>query len=1217
MMNDDEANMDDEFDDEMEEMGFGPIDESDVPPENLFDPANMPDFDPDGSIFRGVQLIEASAGTGKTYNIASLVVKAVRENKPIEQILVVTFGEAATKELRDRIRTRLFEAMQKEMAKSDPSPVLRQRLEDAVRGFDEAAIYTIHSFCQRALQENAFESGVLFDFELAPDSQTLTLQAADDFWWRLTEEEGNAVVDVFLQLGLSPEKLVELADRVPRVDGDVKLVPRKSPAKAAQIRKRLRGYLEKAERAFAELAATWVAEEPKIRALDNDIIGWAAIRDMAEWLEGRSVFPRDQVLDVAAKLAVLDAPDFKRRGLTLFGLIVHYQQAYLKTIRSNIEQLRVAVLREWLEFRDVELDRRKRRANALFYDDLLYQLDSALKGPGGDTLAERIRTRYPLALIDEFQDTDITQFNIFESVYNSVEATSQGGEREQGDDAQETGCMFLIGDPKQSIYGFRRADIYSYLNAKKDAATNSTLRTNRRSEAAMVGGVNHLFTFRKNPFIEHGIPFIKVKAHDQVGRLQVGGKTPAALIIRTVERAELDADADKPISKNAFSAHVVEHTSLRIANLLNLGQAGVAVINPPVEASDQTPRKVRPSDVAVLVRSHRQARDMQVALSKLGVAAVLQSQGRIFKAPEAETMLQVLAAIERPFDVARMRTALLSPLFGLTMEDLADMEQNAKRFEAWLQVLQGYREMWSAQGFTTMFTRLLREQRVAPRVLATLRGERRMTNLQHLAELLGRQDAEQRGGPGSLVQWLADQIGQPDRQGEDDRELRLESDAHRVQIVTMHHAKGLEYGIVFVPFAWSVVPDNASNPIGFFFHDKRRHNQATWDLGTPERWRKRHWNRKLEEALAEEVRLLYVALTRAKHSCSVVWGPARYAERSSLCYLLHGRNFPLGTTSDAELKKALDELEKHAGGTIRHGPLRNNRAHHTPSEPEELGLRIAAASRTVGRPFRISSFSALKGDRPHHDFHLPEHDTQSPPPETPEEAGEEMPAFATFPGGTQTGNLVHGIFENIDFDEPAGHAEAIAGQIVKHGFEARDDAPDILAALVRDVLHTPILPDGFKMADLPSSRRLVEMEFFFPLDLATPQALQAFCSVELPRLALEGYMKGFIDLTFEHDGKFFVLDYKSNLLGDTLAHYNEEALAETMAESGYDLQYLIYTVALHRYLTSRLPDYHYETHFGGVLYLFVRAMPKRGVYFARPEKATVLELERVLCGGNA
>jgi len=1172
------------------------------------DPDRPTPFDPDQASFRGVQLIEASAGTGKTWNIAALVVRAIREGIPghpnitIDQILVVTFGEAATKELRDRIRTRLFEELQEE-----EDPDIRIRLEDAVRGFDEAAIFTIHSFCQRSLQDNAFESGVLFDFELVPDSRALTLEAADDFWWMMMQREGVDVVDMLLDLGVTPEKLVTLADRVPRVNGDVKLVPDAHPGWAQQIREHIQEYRETSQSYFHDILTTWKREEADIRASRTP---FPLQCDLADWIEGRRIFPSKRILDeIVVK---------KRTGFDLFELIRNFNQIYLQELKDAIYELRVVLLHEWLTFRDRELGRRKRRANALFFDDLLYQLDAALRGTGGRVLAQRIRAKYPLALIDEFQDTDLIQFSIFKRCYSGAVAPPEPAESEEGEgeeqpeESEDTGaCLFLIGDPKQSIYSFRRADIYSYLNAQKEAGQTNTLLNNFRSEPGMVEGVNGLFTFRNNPFLERGIPFHRITSKDKAGRLTVKGKSMTPLVFRTVDRTHVEANRNTGlIPKNNFGEYVRRHTARRIARLLKLGQSGEAMITESDEKTGEThSRAVVPGDVAILVRSHLQARQMQVELAEIGVASVLQSQGKVFDTPEAETMLQVLAAIDAPFHQGRLRTALLTPLFGLRMADLAKMEADPGTFEKWLQRMQDYRNLWAERGFTTMFTRLLREQKVAARVLGTHRGERRMTNFQHLAELLGQTDNERRGGPGGLVQWLADQAGI--NREEDERELRLESDARRVQIVTMHHAKGLEYRIVFVPYAWSILKANENDPVGFFFHDPGNNYAPTWDLGSPEDLRQRHLKRRREESLAEEVRLLYVALTRAKHSCSVVWGPANFADQSSLCYLLHGLGTQLGHTNDARIKADLERLADGSKGTIAVGPLRTTPVPYQAeiADTEELDHR--RSTRDPGLPYRISSFSALKGDRPHHDFHLPEHDDTFAV-----EAPADPPAgFFAFPGGTQTGNLVHGVFEHIDFTDPADHPTAIEEQLVQHGFDNMDGAPAVIAELVRDVLGTPLLEDGLKLSDVSNANRLVEMEFFFPLELVDPAALQKFCTVPIPKARTLGFMKGFIDLTFRHGGQFYILDYKSNHLGVTAEAYAPDILSEEMAQSGYDLQYLIYTVALHRYLKARVPDYDYDTHMGGVFYVFVRAMPQAGVFRARPDKQTVLELEAVLCGG--
>ena len=1125
-------------------------------------------FDPDEVPLCGVRLIEASAGTGKTYNICSLYLRAIREgNHGVEDILVVTFTEAATKELRDRVRARLVEALREE-----EDPEVRGRVEDAVRNFDEAAIFTIHAFCQRILKENAFESGVLFDVEMDPDAESLVGEAADDFWWGAMARAPQDFVEMVLDDRLTPEVLARIAKEVPRLRDEVTLLP------GGPVRD-LEDQIEQAEAyrtTYRERKAGLAERYGERREVFRGQI-WKSHRDdVEEWLLGGRLFCPEKL---AARLPRMEIP-----SRPFVGALRNLVEEYEEPLRDAFAELKRNLVRQWLVYRDESLRARKERANVQFYSDLLTNLRDALEnGLVGEWLARQIRGRFRLAFIDEFQDTDPVQYEIFRRVYT---------------EAPEAG-LFLIGDPKQSIYRFRLADIFTYLRAKEVAEECPPLLTNRRSHPVMVRAVNTLFGGVENPFRYEGIPFHPVESVDDKPTFRAGGRDFAGLHIRYLRRDSAGVEPDRIIGKGRAKPLVLEAVAEQIVRLLQMSRDGGCTIGD---------RPVVPADIAVLTRNNHEAQEMQAVLAQRNVPSVIRDLRSVFDTVEADHLMQALSAILRPSDTRTLRGALLSPLFGEGLAEQQAWEEDPTAYDAVLQRLLDHRLRWEQRGFTAMYRRLLRVERVATRVLARPGGDRRLTNYLHLGELLGQVDLRRGLGPQGLVAWLLDQRGKDVT--DESREQRLESDADRLQILTMHRSKGLEFQIVYVPFAWSAMEDRGLEH-GFLFHDPGNAHRPTFDLGSPRR--EQHLAMLREERMAEETRLLYVALTRAVHACGVVWGPINLAEGSGLHPLLHGEKSLRGS-GDKTLMDDLHALAARSDGAVTVGKLTQGQSllDHE-AAPEEI-LAAREARRTLDRAWAIHSFSSIKTDR-ETDFNLPDHDEEAPQEELPfEDVGEEA-RFLDFAGGARTGSMVHDVFERIDFTDDRGHGRVIRDRLAFHGFAPSDE--EVVADLVRRTLGTPLLEDGFRLAQLANARRMNELEFHFPVRLSDPAALRRWVARPVADHRVEGFLKGFIDLVFEHGGRFYILDYKSNHLGNRLADYAEDRLRAEMRESAYDLQYLLYTVALHRFLRFRLgAEYDYDRHVGGVLYLFLRGLPEAGVFRERPEAVEVEALSRVL-GGDA
>ncbi|WP_295447591.1 exodeoxyribonuclease V subunit beta [uncultured Thiodictyon sp.] len=1222
----------------------------------------------------GLHLIEASAGTGKTYAIAHLVLRLVLDGRRVDEVLVLTFTEAATEELRERIARRLREAravltapppngaprdplLAATLAQQGDATLALARLDAAIASLDRAAIRTIHGFCGRVLKDFAFESGAPFDAELITDEQDLRQAAAQDFWRRrMAGADGEEAAWLLAEWPGGPDGLLSaLAAHLGRA------APRLLPAATGDY-ERLRQSLL---RLHGELAAAWPGARAAVTALlrDNPSLSLTSYKPgaVAEGIAAMDAYCNGLPTSQPPERLVLFTPDklkgaTKKKGTTpehpFFGLCERLAAIDPDTLdRAR----RAATLIAAYGALRADLVRLKDERRVIYFDDLLTRTAQALAGPRGVALAARVRAAHPVALIDEFQDTDDLQYRILQGLYGNQPATG----------------LFLIGDPKQAIYGFRGADIFTYIAARRQAQGAGqvhTLDTNRRSAAALVQAVNQLFGRVKAPFIfEPDIRFEPVAAGSDADRspLSIEGQTAGALVFRWLPLTADNATkkGDRIVAEAARRA-AVQDCAQQIADLLRGAAAGRTRVGE---------RALRAGDIAVLVRKHGDGLLVRDALAALDIGCVSIGQETVFDSEEAEDLAALLDALAPGAGETRVRTALATRLLGWTAAELAALGEaqwdgaaddgTAAADARWGAVLgrfDGYREAWRNRGFMAALDALIHGEQVPERLRRGPDGERRLTNLLHLTELAQAASREHQGHEG-LTRWLAQRRRGEGERGGEAALLRLESDENLVQIVTFHKSKGLEYPVVFLPLPWSKGRDPSSRePVAF--HD-RATLAACLDLGSPDQ--AAHRGLEAEEDLAERLRLLYVAVTRARHRCVIHWGPVNDAEGSAAAYLLHqGPNGEpaagrMSGLDNAALRAEVERLgadlaadltgngAANWAGSIRVEDVALDRAPGAAPAPGPVPTLSAAVFRgLIPDDWRLLSFSALAQgrdvERPDYDAIVPLPDLQSGALAAPEAqsaaavasdaAGAASPPdpIFSFPRGARAGHCLHDLFEHLDFRTATGPTleRAATAALARHGLEPHWSAT--LVELVGRVLDTPLGPQTLQLRDLSPRDRRTELEFHFALDGFDPAALNAVLAAhQVPtlgalsrarggagRLGLSGLMKGFVDLVIRVDGRFYILDYKSNHLGDSLDDYGPAGLAAAMVRHGYHLQYLIYTVALHRYLRRRLRDYDYDQAFGGVRYLFLRGMrpsagQSRGVFAARPDRALIADLDRL------
>src|SRR5262245_6277335 len=1165
-----------------------------------------------------MQVIEASAGTGKTYTITRLFLRLVLEaGIEVDRILVVTYTVAATEELRERIRALLGEALAALRGDDESDPQVAElvarvsdraeatrRVQHALWNFDRAGIHTIHGFCQRVLVESAFESRLPFECELLPDVSELLQEVIDDFWRERLVEAPVPFVQHLLERRVSPEKLAaSVAPHLGRPD--LCLVTPAAIADEAARYDALRA-------AWDVLRAQWPLARPGIEELLLDPglkRNLYPIDSVPIWLRRmdgylRADLPSVRTFDKLPKLAAGEVARSWKKGATprthpaldACDAFVQAHAQVLEAVEVRLKQLKVELL---LAAR-AELEVRKRRARLRSYDDLLQGVRRALESAGGAALAERLRERWAAALVDEFQDTDPAQYEIVRRIWDGAPHP-----------------VFLVGDPKQAIYRFRGADVFAYLAARAHAESTHVLDVNWRSDPGLVAAVNAIFGRVDRPFVLEAIPYFAARAAVTPREvLTIAGEPREPFRVWFFDRG----GGSNLVSKSEAARRAATATAAEIADLLRLA------VDDRARLGD---RALEGSDIAVLVRSHRQGRLMAEALARLGVPSVQQAEDSVFASPEAEQLRRVLLAVAEPGRDDIVRAALGTELLGMPGEELVRLLAADAEWAARVETFHGYHRMWREHGFARMFRALAAAEGIAPRLLALADGERRLTNLLHLGELLADEAARPPRGLGALAEWGATRGGAPHAESEE-QQLRLESDEHVVKIVTIHKSKGLQYPIVFCPFLWD----------GRLFAERDRdvacHDQAHDDRETLEMEADKESPLRVQacrEELAESLRLLYVALTRAEHRCTVVWGPANDSPTSPLFWLLHGTagadqlvtlRARMKALDDAALRRGVDDLAQPGGGSICVDMLpagRGQRLRSRATDAESLAARTLV--RPVPAGWGLASFSGLAGTR---SAEGPDHDADVAVAPT-DEAPTERNGF-TFPSGARSGSCLHAILERLDFTDtaPERRRQVIARELRRFGFSS--GWQPAVEDMIGRVLGTALDDAGrLRLADLPREQRLDELEFTYPLarfDVAGLGALlreHAFTDGPLGDVLgtlgfapVSGFMRGFIDLVFEADGRYWLADYKSNWLGPALDDYAAERLPAVIARETYWLQYLIYTVVLHRLLRLRLPDYDYDRHVGGVLYLFLRGMdPARGaacgVFRSRPARALVEALD--------
>ena len=1220
--------------------------------------ANMQVLNPLTLPLSGVNVIEASAGTGKTWTIAALYLRLLltpRDNGSyyaVSELLVLTFTKAATAELKTRLRNRLLEmqhslAESKDAPQSDSDPFLEslcqqllalgvstadiaQQVGLALANFDEAAIFTIDSFCQKALKMVAFESGLPFKLELVMDMRSRYLRFAYDFWHSDIAQDA-VLAPIILSSKSTPEKWLDsikgyigkpyVQFNLPENETVANLLAAKQAAwtnLVAVSDTTLRELFGAINEAF-ELK-TFDGRKFKIDKLTtypDQVLATLALPEMPATLSADTL----KSLEVmsTSKLQAWKKTNKTPPEHVFFDCMDDFLRAH-EGLDAALEGLlahkKLALLR-WIEQKAAQ---QVKEQGIQGFADVLNQLLAAFQQPEhGEALTKRLAATFPVVLVDEFQDTDPVQYAIFKQGFIDNGAAT-----------------FLVGDPKQAIYGFRGGDIYTYLAAKKTASGLFTLTTNFRAETQLMAATNGLVGKQAQPFLTEGIDYQAINSKPADGRALVwAGQTHAAPL--QIQRMPPLPEGEKEAAKVAVAQDwAVQVTADEIVRLMSAAQNGTAYLTSG--AAETEKKALAGKDIAILVRNKSDALLMQAELKQRGLSSIVDSGSSVLTSSEALSLLILLMSWTKPHDMAQLRLALADELQGWTAANLLALDLDEAAKLSLLNRQKNYADLWQQLGLMAAWRLFYQENKIAERLLALPNGERALTNYTHLLELLQQASTEVHGTV-PLVAWLAREINAPDTDKSQTYELRLESDENLIKISTIHKSKGLQFPIVFCPFLWREPKSSARNAF-LEYHNSAGQVEVVSNTQIKDN---PQLKQQIElERLAEELRLLYVGVTRSEFRLYIAWPCTEQLHKSPLAYWLHGQSAAVQSVLDLDAPKTIDkkpirlsnaeiDADLSAWGNANQG-LINVRVdelsaqtllYQAPAD-SELALELAINQRHLAAStWFVSSFSSLK-NRAIADA-LPEEanewrdlGAESGDYQEVSVAAEDIAEAAIFPRGTVAGKCLHRMLELLDFTQDSAHSDGlILGQLQLFGFEAQH--LESAKRLLQQTLQAPITPTGKTLAQMTSGQRLDELGFVFPiknLNLSrfksvlshADSGLHPACrkaAEQLQATHLTGYLKGYIDLVLESEGKLYLIDYKSNLLDG----YDESNLAEAMAHAHYYLQYLLYSIALKRYVQARGHDF--EAVFGGVRYLFVRGLDENGlgIWHDRPSAALLSALE--------
>lgn len=1210
--------------------------------------------------FAGLHLIEASAGTGKTYTLSSLMVRILIEKYLPNQVIATTFTRAAAAELKSRIRSRLVEAYQYfdhcqdltevEMlyrASQEPDPLYRvlcqqfsaqvgyvcERLKLVIDQLDELFVGTLDSFSQKLLREFAFESGKIERANITEDAKAYSRQMIHDILREWIQDQPQQLIDYLLlskqlknteayltivehSLNFASAQFVNVAPplmELPQFETELDSLLELDLSRVTELAE----YYQADGQHYAVIGKKWRTHQLMEQTLCQDLPRFMeALRTQrsyalfathwADVLKAISELSTKKVLNkCAAEVLEYFDQHVLIQGLRRFCTAVAGLQAGLSRLDSYLQFYISQQVRK-------RLPQLLQQKGETTFAQQIRTLAEALQGEAGQRFAVFVQARYPLIVVDEFQDTNQDQDNMLASIWRHPQRHQHSG-------------MIMVGDPKQAIYGFRGGDMLTYIKARQDVLTKQgrlyTLRFNHRSVAELVQVVDALF--QREPNFGEEVLYRPIQAGSRVHPPLVDAQQHNLGPLRWVQLLDKSKEA--------------EQVAWKIRQLLNQGVSGELYF---AEAAGA--RGLQENDIAILSKNHEGLDQAQYALETLGIRVNRPSKRSVFDSQLARDVAALLTAILYPYDEAKVKRALLTRLLDFNLQALVELQAQADGLSSFIHRFDDIRELWLEQGFLSAWQYCLQHFQVWQKLVASASkdNERVVVNLRHLTEVLS-QHSELYPGAKNLYHWYLKQLQSPSER-EWELERRLSNDAG-VQLMTIHQSKGLEFKVVFLLGADKPFKENNKT---LNFSTVEQLNPAT---GQPEKQRviavadkhlldEQALAQHQERAAAENRRLWYVALTRASHRVYAMLHDSEGKAKDSLAFWRnraepfehpYSQNEPLLTELPARLRP------------------------HSTAQPIRLQALTLPQQRFYSRGRTSFSYLAqhLKPKR--------QLDPLAGAVLAQESAEDELHASSqsavnpvmpsrqplswirqNFPMGTVAGNFLHEIFEHIDFQDPRDWSleirrrfkndyqglwiELLGKYQQAFPLQAQDEQPLLhwIGEWLQQILHTP-LHRGFQLGQLSEEQRLAEFPFYLALSdhvLAIRRIHQLFgeYGIEMPELnpaESARYLNGSIDLVYFDGQQYHIADYKSNFLGNEQSDYEATALKTSMSHSSYWLQAGLYLVALHRYLSIHLQHYDIHRDLGGASYLYLRGMnqrPEHGVYHWKPHAELILRLDALL-----
>ena len=1091
----------------------------------------------------GKNLVEASAGRGKTYAIGILVLRMLLEkNIKIEQILMVTYTNAAVEELEFRIRKFISEAilhtrkiittedkqihkvLEKSIKNIGAENTLKL-LNEAVEFLDETSIFTIHGFCKRVLTEYAFENSMLLNTEIIDDQTYLIENAISEFWRKNITILEPEILTRILDKDFTLENIKEVYFKV--ANGyELKLKNKILIQNILPVYKVKNSNLEiETEKFKTGIEGSWEIIESakigKLRKLYKTVTDRNSNEFINEFLIKFETSP--------------DSNDLQKINFL-------YPQCELVLKSQNdlshfIDDVIASLINNAILFIDSKIEQKKKRNKLLSFYDLIKILYNSVVVKGNEELKRELNYKYKAIFIDEFQDTDILQYDIFRKLF--IENSKS--------------ILFFIGDPKQSIYAFRGADLDTYNSAKENLKNSVySMNTNFRSTKKLLNGINEFFQANskinnlKYTTVEYG--------NDTLGELITDDFPDNAF--------EIINNVDPETSKSQNQDQIIDSMSNEIIKILKSGKL----------IKENISRSITPSDIGILVRNRSHAKIIKENLSKFSIPAIIVDDTKVTDTDEARELFYILTAILEPDD-AHINRALLTIFTGFNTDQINNLDREVSR-----EIFINLQNTWNSSGVYAAISGYIKYFNVKSQLVFSNnpQGNRIYTNMIQLAEILNEKEVFEGYTPIQLADWLL-RARQGDKNVSKYEQL-LENDEESIQIVTVHKSKGLSYNIVILPvFNLSII--NKNN-----FSIEYKSAQGHKIVSTYNDDDEKEYSKIQEQQ--ENERLLYVAITRAVYKC-----------------IIHYNH------KDGIIRDFIENIDQNSNNIIfKAADNTKNLFAFKRDENLNINYKPILFNSEINNNWKVSSYSAISNQREY-------------TPKLAEKVSiysnnyDEF-IFNTLEKGVRTGLIIHSIMEKINFSNSEFHEFTIKNVLNDYGLSVEEPDLNYYVEMVGNILNTTLTPKNFNLTQINFQNKITELEFYFSLDkFRTTQLNSLLPHLNLSYSELEGVMHGFIDLVFKFEEKFYILDWKTNHIGSRLKDYSFENIADEVKTDNYDLQYLIYTIGLIRYLKSKISDFDYKRDFGGVFYLFIRGVRKNnstGIFYDMPDINLIKNLEDLL-----